>query len=63
MAKNPLLAQIHVHFSIHGDSTETLEGEILVAEQVKAVERFIRWHERQVATGRLLLDKLQPKIT
>ena len=50
------LASIHTAIIIQ--QTEPVSGDVTLDEQVKAVQRFIRWHERQSRVGKELLAKL-----
>lgn len=58
MPKTPV-ASIHTHFNLFRNIHEEKTGEITVEEQIIAIERFIRWHTRQVAVGQTLLAKLK----
>lgn len=52
------VASVYCKFNIQ--STDNVaDGPITTGEQVAAIERFVRWHERQVALGRELLAKVQ----
>lgn len=53
------IASIHSHFNIFRDVHEKGDGPITHEEQVKAVQRFIRWHERQVEVGKRLLANIE----
>jgi hypothetical protein len=53
------VASIHTHFNIFRNVNEPGAGDVTIAEQIKAMERFTRWHERQVQVGRELLDSLR----
>lgn len=50
--KQPL-ASVRVVFNIHRSADKA--GPLQPEDTVEAVERFIRWHERQVAIGKDLL--------
>lgn len=52
------VAAIHTHFNIYRDIHDAYEGEVTVDEQLKAMERFIRWHKRQVEVGQKLYAQL-----
>lgn len=56
--KQQSLASIHVHFNIARDAGVP-DGPIQPGESLQAIERFVRWHERQAALGRELLVSLQ----
>lgn len=53
------VASIHTHFNIFRDVHEAKTGDVTLDEQFKAMERFIRWHERQVRVGKQLLGRLE----
>lgn len=53
------VAAIHTHFNIFRNIHEGKTGPITLDEQIVAVERFVRWHERQVAVGQQLLARLK----
>lgn len=57
--KQRLIAQISTHFNLFRAVHDAHTGDVTIAEQIKAIERFIRWHERQVGVGRALLRQLQ----
>lgn len=52
------IASIRNHFNIFRSEDSEHEGEVTVDEQLKAMERFIRWHTRQVEVGRKLHGQL-----
>lgn len=53
-----LVASIHNHFNIFRNVHDAHEGPVTREEQLKAAERFLNWHRRQVKVGELLLAKL-----
>lgn len=53
------VASIHNHVNLYRDPKDPNTGPVTRNEQIHAIERFIRWHERQVAIGRELLAQLQ----
>lgn len=57
--ESKLVARFTSHFNIFRDINEPREGEVTIEEQVKAIERFVRWHERQVSVGRTLLSRIK----
>lgn len=52
------VAIIHANFTIRGVNDEPATGEITLTEQIRAVERFVRWHTRQAEVGQSMLKKL-----
>jgi hypothetical protein len=54
----PTVAVVHAHFGINTKQAPALSGEFTRDEQVKAIERFVKWHERQAAIGRDLMRRL-----
>lgn len=53
------VASIHNHVNLFRDPKDPNTGAVTVNEQIHAIERFIRWHERQVVIGRTLLAQLR----
>lgn len=60
LAQLPRAAQIHAHFTIYGTPQDVPDGDITSEEQKKAIERFIKWHRRQLQLGEALLKQLAP---
>lgn len=54
----PPVASIHTHFNLFRPINDKTEGPITLTEQIKAVERFVNWHERQVQVGKALMHRL-----
>lgn len=52
------VASIHAHFNIFRDNALTA-GPVTRQEQIDALERHVRWHERQVAVGKELIARLR----
>lgn len=52
------VAAIHTHFNLLRPVNDANAGPVTLAEQIKAVERFINWHERQVLVGKQLMHRL-----
>lgn len=59
MGKHIQVAHIASHFHINRNIHDPNTGPVTLAEQVLAVERFVRWHERQVEVGQKLLAQLK----
>lgn len=60
MANNRVaVASIHNHFNLFRNIHDAHDGEVTIEEQIKAMERFVRWHERQVVVGKRLLARLE----
>lgn len=57
--KEKLVAQIHSHFNLFRNIHDVHIGPVTLDEQIKALERFVRWHERQVQVGSALLEQLR----
>lgn len=57
-ARRVPVASIHSHFNIFRDVNVAHEGDVTLAEQIKALQRFVRWHTRQVEVGKQLLADL-----
>lgn len=57
--KREKVASIHNHFNIFRNIHEAHEGPVTTEEQIVAIERFIRWHERQLLVGKALLVRLK----
>jgi len=55
------VASIHSHFNIFRNIHEQKTGDVTIEEQVTALARFVRWHERQVEVGKQLLAELTVK--
>ena len=53
------IASIHSSFNIYRNIHEAHDGPVTVAEQLKAIGRFIRWHQRQVTVGEALFKELE----
>jgi hypothetical protein len=53
------VASVHTHFNIFRDVHDPKTGDVTIDEQIKAMERFVRWHERQVWVGQQLLTQLR----
>lgn len=51
------VASIHAHFNIFRPN-EAPTGPITRDEQIAAVDRFLKWHRRQVELGQQLLKEL-----
>lgn len=62
MAKPISVASIHTSFNINRNPNEAHTGDVTLNEQIKAMTRFVRWHERQVEVGRKLLSQLVARI-
>lgn len=56
--KHEVIASIHAHFNVFREAGEVQAGPVTPDEQVRALERFVRWHERQVVIGKELLARL-----
>lgn len=53
---------VHNHFNMFRDLHEQAEGEVTDAEILRSIERFIRYHQRQVEIGQTLLAKAQAQL-
>lgn len=58
MKKYVPVAAIHTHFNLFRNVHEAHDGPVTIEEQLRAIVRFVRWHERQVVVGKELLTKL-----
>lgn len=58
MSRNPPVASIHTSFNINRNIHEAHTGPITLQEQIKAMERFVRWHTRALEVGKQLLGRL-----
>lgn len=58
MKKQVPVVSAHSHFNIFRNPHDAHEGDITVEEQIKAVDRFIRWHKRQVEVGNKMMAQL-----
>jgi hypothetical protein len=57
--KQERVASIHTHFNLFRNIHDPQEGDVTLQEQIKAMTRFVRWHERQVHVGKQLLARLE----
>lgn len=53
------VASIHTSFHIFRDIHEAHTGDVTLEEQIKAMTRHVRWHQRQVEVGQTLLKQLE----
>lgn len=53
---------VHTHFNIYRNVHDAHEGDVTLTEQLKAAQRFVRWHERQVIVGKALIHKINCAI-
>lgn len=53
------VVDVHSHFHINRNIHDAHEGPITREEQIKALERFVNWHTRQVAVGQIMLTTLK----
>jgi hypothetical protein len=64
MSKNRTpIASIHAHFNILSEKDPVNDGPVTDEEKIKALERFVRWHERQAAVGKELIARFKKPIT
>lgn len=53
------IATIHAHVHIMARTDKTETGSITLEEQIKALQRHVAWHRRQVETGEYMLTRLK----
>lgn len=61
--KQQTFAHIHANINVGCVPNDTESGVLTLNEKIKAMQRFVRWHERQVVVGNEILATLTKQAT